>query len=239
MERLLALETSTHAFSVALLSGGRLVEAFELSPQRHAEKILPTVEKLLSAEALALSDLEAIAFGRGPGSFIGIRIATGVAQGLAFGLGRPLVPISSLLALAWPTLKEKRGTVLAVMDARMGEVYAAYFRWEGERVVTLGGEWLGPLERLPLLGCGCSAVLCQVEPEALSRRLGQDLQRVIQGYPRATAVAELARLQGIPIPPEAAQPTYLRKKVVQEQGWSPLRKRGTGPKPARSDQSER
>jgi len=121
---LLALETATEACSAALWIDGSVLERFELAGQAHSRRLLPMVDELLAEAGLVLSQLEAIGFGRGPGGFTGVRIATGVAQGLALGAGLPVVPVSTLAALAQVGGEER---VLAALDARMGQVYWACF----------------------------------------------------------------------------------------------------------------
>ena len=143
--KILAIDTATDACSVALHLDGDYREIHELAPRRHAEILLPRIRTLLSEAALSLRDLDALAFGRGPGAFTGVRIATGVIQGLAFGADLPVVPISSLHALAQGAWRERgEGNVLAAFDARMGEVY-----WGAYRLDAAGDNEGGTLPCLP------------------------------------------------------------------------------------------
>lgn len=124
MANILALETATNACSVALLINDSVSEKYQLAAREHTKLILPMVESLLAEAALQLSGLDAIAFGCGPGSFTGVRIAAGIVQGLAFGADLPVLPISSLRALAQTAYREVEAKkVIAAFDARMQEVY--------------------------------------------------------------------------------------------------------------------
>src|SRR5690606_37846584 len=128
---LLAFETSTEACSVALWRDGEVAERFELAPRRHAEPALPCAEALLAEAGLARSHLDAIAVGRGPGAFTGVRLGVAIAQGIALALDRPVLPVSTLLALA-ARAPAAAPHVLAAIDARMGEVYLGAFAREGD-----------------------------------------------------------------------------------------------------------
>src|SRR5437868_8019064 len=127
MSTLIAIETSTECCSAALLRDGALIERSELAPRRHAELILPMIESLLNEAGVSRRQLDAIAVGRGPGAFTGVRLAISVAQGLALALDIPVVPVSSLAALAQDANTKEGETVLAVIDARMGEIYSGCF----------------------------------------------------------------------------------------------------------------
>nr|VFJ96912.1 MAG: tRNA threonylcarbamoyl adenosine modification protein YeaZ [Candidatus Kentron sp. H]VFJ97120.1 MAG: tRNA threonylcarbamoyl adenosine modification protein YeaZ [Candidatus Kentron sp. H]VFK02851.1 MAG: tRNA threonylcarbamoyl adenosine modification protein YeaZ [Candidatus Kentron sp. H] len=127
--KILAIDTATDACSVALHLDGEYWGRHELAPRQHAEILLPRIRELLSEAGLSLNHLDALAFGRGPGAFTGVRIATSVAQGLAFGADLPVVPISSLHALAQGAWRERgERNLLAALDARMGEVYWGAYR---------------------------------------------------------------------------------------------------------------
>src|SRR6476659_5161 len=135
--KLLAFETATEACSVALWIDGDIHERFELAPRRHAELALPWAQALLSECGVARSQLDAIAVGRGPGAFTGVRLAVALAQGIALALDRPVVPVSTLAALAMQAQGER---ILAAIDARMGEIYVAAFRRDGHSVIPASDE---------------------------------------------------------------------------------------------------
>jgi len=141
MSKILALDTSTENCSAALsINGNVLVREFE-SPREHTKRILPMVDSLLSEAGIKLTDLDALAFGRGPGSFTGVRIGTGIAQGLAFGADLPMLPISTLAAMAQGAHRLHNATdVLPAIDARMGEIYFAQYKLSDAGVMTLVGN---------------------------------------------------------------------------------------------------
>jgi tRNA threonylcarbamoyladenosine biosynthesis protein TsaB len=138
--KLLALDTATEACSAALLIDDVVRSEYEVVDRRHNEIILPMVERLLALAETKLADLDAIAFGRGPGSFTGVRIATGITQGLAMGADKPVVPVSNLAAVAAGAIaKQDCDKVLVCMDARMDEVYCGAYERDGKYAVTLAG----------------------------------------------------------------------------------------------------
>ncbi len=222
--RILALDTATDACSAAAWENGLVHERFEIAPRRHAQLLLAMVDGVLSQAGWELNDLSAIAFGRGPGSFTGVRIAAATAQGLAFGSDRPVVPVSSLAALAQAAFDAHGARrCAAAFDARMEEVYYGAFEIRssgvaeavvGEQVcppeeVTLppGGAWTG-------VGPGWDAYR-----ERLTARLGDRLSEVYPAaLPRARGVAALAAVafsRGEAVSAEAALPVYLRDRVTQ------------------------
>ena len=153
MLRLLAIETATEACSAALLLGHEVQERFEIAPRRHAALLLPFADALLADAGVTLQQLDAIAFGRGPGSFTSLRIGIGVVQGLAWGADRPVVPVSSLAAVAQGVVDARTvpatARILVAMDARMGEVFHAAFRLDDDgRVVSDGNEGVSAPESL-------------------------------------------------------------------------------------------
>lgn len=127
MSRILALDTSSDACSVALLSDGSVDERFSQVPREHTKRLLPMVDEILADHQLSLAQIDAIAFGRGPGSFTGLRICLGVVQGLAFGADLPVVPVSTLKAMALGAQLQQtfsaQDRILVALDARMNEVY--------------------------------------------------------------------------------------------------------------------
>lgn len=130
MTKILALDASTDACSVALSIDGATSHIFELAAKSHTQRLLPMVDEILRAANCRLQDLDAIAYGRGPGSFTGLRICMGVVQGLAFGANLPVIPISTLQAMAQGFLTENANTslpLLVALDARMDEIYWGLF----------------------------------------------------------------------------------------------------------------
>jgi tRNA threonylcarbamoyladenosine biosynthesis protein TsaB len=126
--KILAVDTATEACSAALVFDGEIVERHEVIGRGHAERLLPMVQEVLAEAGVALAAVDAIAFGRGPGSFTGLRIGAGVTQGLAFGANLPVVPVSDLAALAARAAGQHgERHVLACLDARMSQVYWAAF----------------------------------------------------------------------------------------------------------------
>lgn len=221
--KILAIDTSTEACSAALLCDGEVTERFQLAPREHAALILPMVESLLAEAGLALGQLDALAFGRGPGAFTGVRIGTGVVQGLAFGADLPVVPVSSLAAIAQGTWRELGAErVLAAIDARIQEVYwGAYRRGDsgvmelsgqeivcrpGEVPVPTDGGWFGA-------GTGWGAY-----GDELRARVGAALDGCeAERFPHAADIAVLAvegMSRGLAVPAEQALPVYLRDEVA-------------------------
>jgi tRNA threonylcarbamoyladenosine biosynthesis protein TsaB len=215
---LLALDTSTEYCSVALLRGEELTHRETHAVQRHSELILPMIGELLAASGVDLPRLDGIAFGAGPGSFTGLRIACGVAQGLAFGAGLPVVPVGTLVALAQEAGAPK---VIACLDARMGEIYHAAYRRDGGQWTEIVPPGVGPAQSAPLLegngwfGCGNGFA---VYAEALARRYGGQLEGVAAAlHPHARSIARLAApvlAAGGGLPAEQAAPVYVRDKVA-------------------------
>jgi tRNA threonylcarbamoyladenosine biosynthesis protein TsaB len=215
---LLALDTSTEYCSAALLCGEEFTHREAHAIQRHSELILPMIEDLLALAGLGPTQLDGIAFGAGPGSFTGLRIACGVAQGLAFGAGLPVIPVGTLIALAEESGADK---AIACLDARMGEVYCAAYRREYGRWLEVAVPAVGPAHSAPAvegggwMGCGSGFA---VYAQALSRRYDGQLDRVSAGlHPHARSIARLALpvlIAGGGLPAEEAAPMYVRDKVA-------------------------
>ncbi|QCT21699.1 tRNA (adenosine(37)-N6)-threonylcarbamoyltransferase complex dimerization subunit type 1 TsaB [Jejubacter calystegiae] len=230
--RILAIDTATEACSVALWLDGQVLNHFELCPREHTQRILPMVRDILNQGGISLSELDALAFGRGPGSFTGVRIGIGIAQGLALGAELPMAGVSTLATMAEGAWRRTGATrVLAAIDARMGEVYWAEYQrdeqgvWHGEeseavlkpeaaceRMAQLDGEWA-------TVGTGW-----QAWPE-----MGADSQLTLKDgevtLPEARDMLPLAQWcidQGKTVPVEQAEPVYLRNEVA----WKKLPGRG-------------
>ena len=222
--KLLALDTATDACSVAAWENGLVHERFEIAPRRHAQLLLAMLDAILAQAGWGLGDLDAIAFGRGPGSFTGVRIAAATAQGLAVGSDRPLVPVSSLAALAQAAfdLHDARRCA-AAFDARMEEVYYGAFEIRSGGVAeAVVGEQVCPPEEVTLPPGGAWAGVgpgWDAYSERLTTRLGERLSEVYPAVlPRARDVAALAAVafgRGEAVSAEAALPVYLRDRVTQ------------------------
>ncbi|KLD75741.1 tRNA (adenosine(37)-N6)-threonylcarbamoyltransferase complex dimerization subunit type 1 TsaB [Xanthomonas hyacinthi] len=218
---ILAFETATEALSVAVHVDGKVLERFELAPRRHAELALPWAEQLLAEAGIARSQLDAIAFGRGPGAFTGVRLAIALAQGIALALDLPVLPVSTLhaLALRAPAAAPR---VLAAIDARMGEIYAATFARHADGLHALTPEQVLAPDAFVLpdadahwhgVGTGLAAI-----DGVLRRRLHAQLRSVdAQALPHAADVLSLALAayaRGEAVAPERAEPAYLRDNVA-------------------------
>ncbi len=216
--KLLAIETSTEACSVALYLDGEVLARHELAPRRHTQLVLPWADELLAQAGMRKSQLDAIAVGRGPGAFTGVRLAIALAQGLALALDRPVLPVSTLAVLA---MQGKGQHVLAAIDARMGEVYLGRFARGADGLTrAVGAESLvAPSQATPPpmsvhgVGTGFAA-----EAGALVARLGASLHDVDAGaLPHASDLAHWAAaayLRGEAVAPDQVEPAYLRDKVA-------------------------
>lgn len=225
--KLLAVETSTEACSVAVWIDGQLLERFEIAPRRHTELVLPWAGELLAEAGIVKSQLDAIAVGRGPGAFTGVRLAVALVQGMALALDKPVLPISTLAALALPAMTPESALqhdmrVLAAIDARMGELYLGLFRAEpGQLLAGIGEEWMSSTAAPALafdgsiigVGSGFAA-----DSQSLVKALDGRLARFDpNALPHAADVARLAALafeRGEAIAADLLEPAYLRNKVA-------------------------
>ena len=221
--RLLALDTTEQACSAALWIDGAVSERYRLAAREHSRLILPMIEDLLGEAGLALTQLDGLAFGRGPGSFTGVRIATAVAQGLGLAADLPLLPVSSLRALAQGVARTVgRTRVLAAFDARMQEVYWGAYEADAEGLMRpLGEERVGPPDAVTLPAGREDWVLAgsALEPygEALCQRLSLSPQADATVHARDVATLGAADLAaGGGLPPEQAGPVYLRDQVAKK-----------------------
>lgn len=222
--RILAIDTATEACSVALLNEGVTHAHFELCPREHTQRILPLVQQTLSEAGASLASLDALAFGRGPGSFTGVRIGIGIAQGLALGAELPMIGVSTLATMAQGAYRKTGATrVLAAIDARMGELYWAQYErdeqgvWHGEeteavlkpeavlaRMAQLDGAWA-------TVGTGWQAWpdLAQTPNLTLT-----DADVLLPAAEDMLPLAAQQLAEGKTVAVEEAEPVYLRNEVA-------------------------
>jgi tRNA threonylcarbamoyladenosine biosynthesis protein TsaB len=222
--RIIAIDTATEACSVALWRDGVVSCRYEIRPREHTQRILPLIEEVLSESQLSLTDLDALAFGQGPGSFTGVRIGIGIAQGLSLGANLPMVGVSTLAAMAQGAHRLTGARrVIAAIDARMGEVYWGAYRldeddkWrleQAECVITperavqqmaeLEGQW-------HYAGTGWQSYPTMIEQSPLALISGDiTLPNAVDMLPLALN----AWRSGDAVAVEDAQPVYLRNEVT-------------------------
>lgn len=227
--KILALDTSTEYLSLALQLEGKVYKRDIHAGQSHSQQILPLLRELLDEAGIEFQALDGIAFGAGPGSFTGLRIGCGVAQGLAFGAGLPVIGVSTLMALAenlksadLPVSAER---VVACLDARMGEVYHAAYEWSGQHWDEVSAPGLYKPEAVPALtgegwvGIGTGWA---VYADQLQARYGAQLKEIfvhalIYDHPQAISIARIAAplfASGQGRPAAEAAPVYIRNKVA-------------------------
>jgi len=221
--KLLAIDTSGAACSAALRINDRVLHRFERAPRRHGELILSMADALLREADLRPAALDALAFGRGPGAFTGLRIAAAVTQGIALGAGLPVVGISTLAALAQGAARRHgAGRVLAAFDARMDEVYwGAYAADEAGLMRPLIDDQVCGPDSAPVppeggwygVGSGWGAYRAALACRAGEGLIGEDAGLECDAWDVATLAADaLARGEGGG--PESAVPLYLRNRVT-------------------------
>jgi len=223
--KILAIETATEACSAALNIDGAIIQRYQLAPREHSRLILPMMDELLKEAGISLNQLDTLAFGRGPGSFTGLRIAAGVIQGTALGADLPVVPVSTLAALAQGAIERYSfDTVFAALDARMGEIYWGVFERNNKNLVELveeevvsNAEHVGFPDRSR--GAGVGSGWKEYDKE-LRKHLGERVVEVDGScFPNAGNIAILA-VDGferkLAVAAEAAIPVYLRDNVAKK-----------------------
>jgi tRNA threonylcarbamoyladenosine biosynthesis protein TsaB len=241
MPIILAIETATEACSAALLIADgehkRVISRFQLAPREHTKLILPMVEEVLAEANVELKDIDAIAFGRGPGAFTGLRIAAGIAQGLALSVDKPIIPVSTLSALALQVVEKEianeivdRASIIVALDARMGEVYWGEFRLKGGVISSISDEQVSKPQELFLKVSQLEAIQDKqlitigsgwdvYKEEFLNKVAPENLIYIQNQYPTAAAIAKSAVplfLKDLSLPSEEAQPVYIRNKVAEK-----------------------
>ena len=235
MPNILAIETATEACSAALIitdyENIKEYERFQLAPREHTKLILPMLEEVLAEAGIKLQDIDAIAFGRGPGAFTGLRIAAGITQGLALSIDKPVIPVSTLGALALQAVEvshNHKATIISALDARMGEVYWGEFKFVDDRIVLIGNERVSSPEiledrlskitkdnKIITIGSGWD-----VHKEVLFKK--EKMNNIVhlkEIFPNALAIAKTALtlfLDGNTVSSEDAQPVYIRNNVAQK-----------------------
>lgn len=248
MTTVLALDATSRACSAAVwhcagddFNAAQLYGHYEIAPRAHTHKLMPMVLDVLSGAGLTMADVDVVAYGRGPGAFAGIRIAAGMAQGLALGLDIPVVAVSSLEALALGAALQQRDTdgahlaALGALDARMGEVYVGGYLvdlshpMQPKMLPFMNEQVCAPeaiqwIDHLPenILAAGAGLAFQDTYPMALQQRLSAS---DVEAEPDAACIARLAAVAyqaGEAVAPELAQPVYLRDNVATRSTRKPL-----------------
>ncbi|MEB8434108.1 tRNA (adenosine(37)-N6)-threonylcarbamoyltransferase complex dimerization subunit type 1 TsaB [Cocleimonas sp. KMM 6892] len=256
MPNILAIETATEACSAALISfednstdtdvntaerkgaEPKIFSQFKLAPREHTKLILPMIEEVLKVGGCTMDDIDAIAFGRGPGAFTGLRIAAGISQGLALSIDKPVIPVSTLSALALQSVsalqdrqqKYSGETILVGLDARMDEVYWGAFEFQKSELILINdekvtkmveiGEYIDCFEGKHFLGIGSAWDVYTLETlDGSVKNSEQSLTIIENAFPSATEIARLAMiefLQQRTVAIEDAQPVYIRNNVAKK-----------------------
>ena len=219
----IAIDASTEACSVALYLDGQVFSKFELCPQSHSVVLLPMIDALLQEHKVALTDLDGLIYGQGPGSFTGVRIGIGVAQGWAFGAGLQTVGVSTLQAMAQQAYEDEGQTnVFAAIDARMSEIYAGHYQLADNGLMTLNGDEVnvqpadvsshltGISSDCFMVGTGFDTYTEALQNFSISKTSPSIL------YPNAKAMLSIGIekfKQGLEKPAEEAQPVYVRDTI--------------------------
>ena len=223
--KLLAVETSTEACSAALFIDGEVAERYALAPKEHTKLILPMIDSLMADAGLKPQQLDALAFSRGPGSFTGVRIATGIIQGIALGADLSIVPVSTLAAIAQDFFDNNDDNVTFVaMDARMDEIFWGVYRRDAHGYAELiGDEAVTPAEHIEfpdLTGVGIGSGWGVYHQKLMTHLAGRVSHYHADILPRAGAIARLGARGfelGLAVEVEQAMPVYLRDKVAKKE----------------------
>lgn len=227
--KILAIDTATEACSAALYIDGVITEQFQIAPREHTQLILSMIETLLEQSEIKVGQLDALAFGRGPGSFTGVRIATGIIQGLAFACDLPVVPVSTLAALAQQAYDQHQHEfVLTAIDARMGEIYWACYAKNQNNMMSLSSEeCVSSAESVVLTNaltqqwCGAGSGWGTYN-EALKRVTGNQVTAIYaDDLPSSSSIVKLAVdafQRGETVKAAEALPVYLRNDVAKKKG---------------------
>lgn len=221
MANILAIDTALSACSVALSNKGLVSALLEPTPRKHIQLVLPMIDELLSNSGLSISDVDAIAFNQGPGSFTGLRIGMGVVQGLAFGADLQVVPVSTLQTIAQGAISralvDAAQLVMPMIDARMNEVYWGVYQNIDGLAQSLGDDRLNipedivyDLPEVIAVGAGDGwqfRARVSVQPVMIDEQVSSDAEQVL-----TLAIDALERGQSIPI--EQVEPRYLRNKTT-------------------------
>ena len=226
MAIILALDTSTEACSCALSINGVIAEDFGYYPRQHAQKILTMIHTLMANHNLDFGQMDAISFGRGPGSFTGLRIAAGVTQGIAFAADLPVIPVSTLAAIALDVRQSTHASyVLSCLDARIDEIYWGLFGFEDDLPVLLDEEYLCKpeqmkiefIEKLTTMSAGGNGLQFNTRfPAAVKTKIDGSLPELL---PHAGQIAKIAAAlwdKKVFITADEISPVYLREQVTRQ-----------------------
>lgn len=221
--KILAIDTSTEACSAALYIDGELIERYLVAPRKHIELLKPMVDEVMKAAEVDVSELTGLAFGAGPGSFAGLRVACAFVQGMGAGLEIPVVPVSTLKAMAQQVLETHADrTVLVMLDAKMKEVYWGVYRLEDKEVVTVLPEQVTKIDEIPnftgivglanIIGAGDG---WNVTPNWVEALKPEFIEKNV--YPRAGEIALLSIddfENGMALDADQVSPIYLRNNIA-------------------------
>lgn len=222
--KILAIDTATEACSAALYVDGEITSEYKLAPREHTQLILPMVDRLLVDSGFVVNQMDALSFARGPGAFTGVRIAAGIVQGLSYSAEIPVVPISTLAAIAAGIYYQHgHKNVLSAIDARMGEIYWGVYHIEEDTYQLIDNELVSNIDGLPDLetenwvgaGTGWSEYLDLLKPKY---KLHDDLIYRNE-LPSAETIVKLAVQDftlGKQMSAHQAQPVYLRDNVAKK-----------------------